>query len=414
MTEVPSRLAALLSTVQSAAAPPINALRSADWLTAHRARAWCRVLAAISLATVVVWIGLSRDGLDRLGKPLGTDFISFWTAAKLAWAGDAGAAWQPATHAAAERALFPAAAPGYYAFFYPPTALLLLLPLAALPYSAALIVWLAGGWLALVACLRRLLPQPWALLPIVAFPGSLVNAGHGQNGFLSAACFGGFMLLRRWPLLAGACLGALVFKPHLALLAPVALLAARRWRMLLGGAIAAASLCALSWLVLGEAAWRAFLNAGPLARMTLEAGLVEPGKMVSTFAAVRVLFGGVWLAYGAQVVVALGVAILLGRAAARRPGGHAEGALLAAGAMLATPFLLDYDLTCLAPPLAWMAAEAQRSGWRPWEKTALLAAYVLPLFGRPIALVLGVPLAPLVLLGLFLVMVRRVRTCAAQ
>ena len=233
-------------------AAPIDALRSAAWLSAGRARAWCRILAAISLAAAIIWIGLSRDGLDRLGKPLGTDFTSFWTAATLAGAGDAAAAWQPATHEAAERALFPAAAPGYYAFFYPPPALLLLLPLAALPYTAALVVWLAGGWFALVACLRRLLPQRWALLPILAFPGVLVNAGHGQNGFLSAACFGGFMLLQRWPLLAGACLGALAFKPHLALLAPVVLLAARRWRMLAGAALSAAGLCVLSWLVLGE------------------------------------------------------------------------------------------------------------------------------------------------------------------
>jgi hypothetical protein len=221
------------------------------------------------------------------------------------------------------------------------------------------------------------------------------------------------MLLRQWPLLAGACLGALVFKPHLALLAPVVLVAAQRWRMLVGAAISAVGLCVLSWLVLGEAAWRAFLNTSPLARMTLEAGLVDPSKMVSTFAAVRLLHGDVGLAYAAQVVVALGATILLTRTAARRPGPQAEGAILAAGAMLATPFLLDYDLTCLSLPLAWVAAEAQRSGWQSWEKVTLLSAYILPLFGRPVAVALGVPLAPLVLISLFFVVARRAREYAA-
>ena len=141
--------------------------------------------------------------------------------------------------------------------------------------------------------------------------------------------------------------------------------------------------------------------------MTLEAGLVEPAKMASTFAAVRLLHGGVGLAYVAQAMVALGAAILLARAAARRPGAHAEGALLAAAAMLATPFLLDYDLTCVSLPLAWVTARAQRSGWRPWEKMALLSAYLLPLAARPVAMAWGVPLAPLVLIGLLFVVVRR-------
>ncbi len=386
---------------------PIGVLRSANWLTAERARAWCRILAAMSLAAAIAWVGLSRDGIDRMGKPLGTDFVSFWTAARLVRAGDTAAPYQPATHAAAEQAEFPTVTVGYYAFFYPPVALLLFLPLAVLPYSAALVVWLSGTGLAVLACLRRLLPQRWALLPMLAFPAVLVNAGHGQNGFLSTACIGGGMLLRRRPLLAGMCLGALVFKPQLALLVPVGLLAARRWRMLAGASLSASGLCALSWLLLGDAAWRSFFDLAPLARMTLEAGLVDPAKMVSTFAAMRLLHCGVGLAYAVQAVVTVGTGNLLARTLARRPGGHAEGAMLAAAVMLAAPFLLDYDLMVLALPLAWVMAEAQRVGWQPWEKLALLAAYALPLLARPLAMNVGIPLAPLVLAGLLVVVTRR-------
>ncbi|MDQ2804129.1 MAG: DUF2029 domain-containing protein [Pseudomonadota bacterium] len=268
-------------------------LRCADWLTAERARGWCRVLAALSLTVAIGWVALSRDGLDPLGKPLGTDFVSFWTASRLALAGHAAAAYDPLTHAAAQLALFPSAHDKYYAFFYPPVFLLLCLPVAVLPYLPSLLAWLAAGLVALLTCLRSLLPQPWAALPLLAFPAMLVNVGHGQNGFISAACFGGGMVLERRPFMAGLCLGALVFKPQLALGVPVALIPARRWRTMAGAATSALGLCALSWLILGGAAWRGFFHIAPLARTTLERGLVDPAKMQSMFAAVRLLHGGI-------------------------------------------------------------------------------------------------------------------------
>jgi hypothetical protein len=383
----------------------------ADWLTAERARAWCVILAVFSALALLGWVGLSSGGLDRLGKPLGTDFVSFWTAARLAAGGDAALAYDPAAHLAAQRAAFPAARPDYYAFFYPPPFLLLCLPLALLPYLVALGVWLAAGLAALLACLRRLLPQRWAILPILAFPGLLVNAGHGQNGFLTAGCFGGGMiLLERRPLLAGLCLGALVIKPQLAIAVPVALISARRWRAVIGAAISSVGLCTLSWLVLGTGAWRGFLAGAALARETMEQGLVDPAKLQSVFAAVRLVGGDTAIAYALQFPITLVTLVILGAVAARRPGGRAEGALLVAAAMLATPFVLDYDLVGLALPLAWVTLEAQFWGWRSWEKLVLLAVYVLPLVSRPLAMALHLPIAPLVLAALLLVVARRAAT----
>ena len=55
----------------------------------------------------------------------------------------------------------------------------------------------------------------------------------GQNTFLSLALFyGGMRLVDRAPAIAGILLGLLAYKPQLFLLIPVALLAARRWRVL--------------------------------------------------------------------------------------------------------------------------------------------------------------------------------------
>ena len=385
----------------------LAALRDAEWLNPDRAQAWCRILAVLSAVVAIGWLGLSHDGVDRMGKPVGTDFVSFWSASRLVLEGRPAAPYDLQMHSDAQLAALPTTDPRYYAFFYPPTFLLLCLPLALLPYLASLAAWLSLGFAVLLTCLRRLLPHRWALLPVLAFPGVLVNAGHGQNGFVSASCLGGGMvLMQRRPFLAGLCLGVLVVKPHLALAVPVALFAARRWAAVAGAAASALGLVALSWLVLGQDAWLGFLRVAPLARLTLEQGWVEPSKMQSAFAAVRVLHGGLGIAYAAQALAALAVCVLLARLAGRRPGGRAEGALTVTATLACTPFLLDYDLVCLALPIAWVADEAQRTRWLPWEKSVLLAAYVLPLVSRLVA-TLGLPLAPAVLLSLLLVVARR-------
>jgi alpha-1,2-mannosyltransferase len=353
-------------------------------------------------------VALSRNGLDIFGRPLGTDFVSFWTASHLALTGHSGSVYDPVTLDAAERSLFPSGRRDFYAFFYPPTFLLLCLPLAVLPYLTSLILWLTGGAIALLACIRRLLPQRWAVLPILAYPGMLINIGHGQNGFLSASCFGGGMLLmQRWPVLAGLCLGGLAFKPHLALAVPVALVAARRWKVLAGAAVSSLGLFAMSWIVLGWSAWTDWFSVSSLARAALERQFVGDAKMQSVFAAVRLLHGTLGGAYAAQVAATLAAGILLTRTAIRRPGAHAEGAITVVSTLLCTPFVLDYDLVCLSLPLAWVVAEAQRTGWYPWEKIILLLAYGLPLFSRSLAMGLGVPLAPCVLGALLLVVIRR-------
>ena len=367
------------------------------------------MLAALSAIGVAGFLALSHDGVDPFGRPLGTDFLSFWTAARLTLAGNAAGAYDPVIHAAAQQAAFPSA-PGYYAFFYPPTFLLICLPLALLPYGWALLCWLAAGFATFIAVARRLVPRAWAWLPLLAFPGNLINLGHGQNGFVTGACLGGFVVLyRRRPFLAGLCLGALVIKPHLLLAAPIGLLAARRWRVLAGAACSGLALLALSWAVLGGQAWRGFLADSPLAMATLEQGLVEPWKMVSTFAAVRLLGGGIALGFVVQAVVGLVACGMLARVLAGRPGGPAEPALIVCATMLCTPFLLDYDLTALLLPIAWLMGEAVETGWRPWEKISLLAAYALPVMARPLAQISGLGIAPLVILCLLTVVAFRVQ-----
>lgn len=390
----------------------LRALSDAPWLTADRALAWCRILLAATgllVAAGLGWLALQGGVLDPFARPVGTDFLSFYAASSLALDGHFAAVWDMQAHAAAQFAIA-GDMPIFYAFFYPPPFLLLVLPLALLPYAPALVLWLAATGYAYWRAIRALLPAAVPGFAILAFPAVLVNAGHGQNGFVSAALFGvAAAALDRRPWLAGACIGLLIYKPQLAILAPVALIAAGRWRAVLAAGAAVALALALSWIVVGTEGWRAFLAQAPIASLALEQNAVGAEKMQSVYAALRLLGAGSAVAYTVQGVAALATAILVA-IAARQASGEAVIALLAAGAVLASPFLLDYDLLVLAAPMAFLAGAALRGdGFLPWEKTVLAAAFLLPLVARTLAMAAGLPVAPLVAAALLACVLRRAR-----
>ena len=257
------------------------------------------------------------------------------------------------------------------------------------------------GW-----AMRRL--WPYGALAWLAFPAVFIEAGSGQNALLTTALFAGAMLLLdRRPLLAGLALGCLVYKPQFLPLLPLVLLAAGRWRALAGMALSAGGLGLASLALFGSGTWRAFLGAAPLAQQALVQGLMGFAKLQSLFAALRLLGAGVGFAGVAQTVLALFVLAGLVLLARRRPPGQALLAPCAVGMLLATPFVLDYDLLLLAPALAWALRRALTDGFLPWEKSTLAAGFILPLVSRLLAQGAHLPLAPAVLLALFAVLLRR-------
>jgi hypothetical protein len=157
------------------------------------------------MAACVGWVILSESGVDALGKAIGTDFTSFWAASQLVLEGRAPDVYRPASHYYAQRATFGGANIGYSAFFYPPVYLLVCLPLALLPYSLSLGAWLVLTGYAYWRMVRAYLGEHiWIALPAFAFPATFINIVHGQNGFLTAALFGGgLLMLPRHPILAG-------------------------------------------------------------------------------------------------------------------------------------------------------------------------------------------------------------------
>lgn len=390
------------------------ALREAPFLTAERCLAYARFILGVVVLALVALVATSHGGIDAFGKPLGTDFVSFWTASRLALLGHLATVYDPAIHGAVEHGLFHQAAFGHYAYFYPPVFLLLCLPLAALPYLPSLALWLIATGVAYWRVVAAIVRRPGMSAAILAYPAVFIDLGHGQNGLLSAALFGGFALaLPRRPVLAGVLCGCLAYKPHLAMAVPVVLIAERRWVTLVAAGLTALVLALISLAAFDAETWRAFFAAAQTARSVMELGLVGFDKQVSVFSAARAFGLGVAPSYVAQACASLVVAVVVASVIRRGATKQGSVALAAAAGLLMTPFALEYDLAILAAPLAWLLAQGMRDGFLPWEKSVMAAAYFLPAFSRPMAALAGLPLAPPILAAVFALVVRRVRAGAA-
>ena len=374
-------------------------IRTGNWLNRRRLRVYSLMAAIGFAATILLLAGLSSQGVDFKGRPLGADFLNVWAAGKLVLQGAPEAAYDYATHSQMEWMLFPSVST-YYAWHYPPPFLLVAGLLARLPYVSALAIWLTVTFLALALSCRGLRFERLAGL---AFPAVFVNVINGQNGLLSAALMlGGLRLLDNRPWLAGALLGSLSFKPQLGVLIPVALLAAGLWRAFAGAAIAVLGLALISWLTLGTASWLAFADSVAMTRhAVLEAGAIGFGKMQNIFAAARLLGAGIETAWLIQGLTSLAAAFAVFGQWRRADIGLADRALaLMLGTVLAAPYLLDYDLMLLAVPLLLKANEGR---FRPWEISYYAFLWALPLLARPVGMWLHLPLTPLAaILGLWL------------
>jgi alpha-1,2-mannosyltransferase len=393
-----------------------QALRSGRWLTADRARAYSVILLAFYAIAVIGWIALSDGLIDRNGKPIGTDFASFYAAGSLALEGHAAGIYDMAAHYAREQQIFGAATP-YYGWLYPPIFLLVAVPLALLPYAVALIVWQGASlalYLAVIAAilakLRRddgAIAQLW--LPVAAaFPAVFVNLGHGQNGFLTAGLLGAaLLLLQRRPLLSGILFGLLAYKPQFGLLIPIALLAAGQWRATISAGLTVVALMTVATFAFGTDIWWAFAASTETSRkLLLEQGDVGFEKLQSVFAAIRMWGGGVPLAYwaqGAASVAAIGGVAWLWRNSADR---DLKAALLMIATLLASPHALDYDLTISGPAIAFFVASSWSNGFRDFDISLLAAAWITPLLARGIAGLTGIPLGLIAIVVLYALTMR--------
>jgi hypothetical protein len=363
----------------------IHILRDARWLTPQRVRGYALL---IGLASLVL---LAASWVQAQG-PRASDFLAFWGAGKAVLAGLPGAAYDLAWQ---ERVQTGAGFEEWYAFVNPPPFLFLAAPFAALPYPVAWIAWVAATYAAWAGVGVRAFPRLWPL--VLAFPGALIAAGHAQNGFVTGALLaGGVWLLDRRPLLAGALLGALIVKPHLALLVPVWLAAGGHWRAFFAAAASAAGLLLLSWAAFGWDTLLDYTGSWQASAALMRAADAEfLLRMATPYAQVRLYAGET-----AALVIAGAIALAMLSLVAlswRRFGGDAlaSGALMLAATALASPYLFNYDLPLLVLPVLWLVREGLRRGFRDWEKLLLVALWFAPYATRAVALPLGLNLMPL-------------------
>jgi alpha-1,2-mannosyltransferase len=384
-------------------------LRSGEWLTLARARGYSLILLAFCIVVIAGWIAMSDGLIDRNGKPSGTDFSNVDAAGHLAWQGRAADAYDPPLQHEAEKAVFGGRNVPFFGWHYPPFFLGVAVLVAALPYAWGLSVWLAASFAAYLATVRAILPRKETLLIATAFPAVFVNIGHGQNGFLTTALLGGALhLLARRPWLAGVLIGLLTYKPQFGVLIPIALVAGGHWRTIATATLTVMGLLALSYLMLGPGIWQAFANSTTFTQtVVLEAGGTGWEKIQSIFSAVRMWGGSVPLAYAAQFALAVTLAATLAWLWRSDAAFELKAAALAVASLLATPYVLDYDLVVLGLAINYLARLGITSGFRNFEISALAAAWIVPLLSRGVAQVTAIPLGLLVLLLLYVLIIRR-------
>ncbi|MGH7328104.1 MAG: glycosyltransferase family 87 protein, partial [Polyangiaceae bacterium] len=190
----------------------------------------------------------------------------------------------------------------------------------------------------------------------------------------------GFLLIDRRPLLSGALFGLAVFKPHLTLFLPVALLAARKYRVLAGMLGTVVVLVSGTALLFGADAWLAFLakavHAGDVATSSSSGWTRVP----TLYTLARVLGAGKIIAgvvHGAVAIMAAGGVAWLWRSSARPA---LRNGALALALLIITPYARIYDFAFLLFPILALMSETKELA--PREDRLLIAlAWAAPLIG---------------------------------
>lgn len=387
----------------------LQQLRTGSWLTPDRIRGYALLVLAISLAGLIGLLATSQHLIDRNGKPIGTDFSNVYAAGVLTLSGKAPDAYDPKLQHAAEIAVFEDRDVPFFGWHYPPFFLMVAALLALMPYVLALACWLAVSLPAFMVAVHAIVPRRETWLATAAFPAVFVNVGHGQNAFFTAALLGGFLtLLDRRPALAGVLLGLLSYKPQFGILIPLVLLVTGRWTTILSATATVAALIVASTLLFGMSVWHAFAESATFTRtVVLEAGGTGWEKIQSLFSAVRMWGGSIDAAYVAQGALALALAATIVWLWRSKAAFELKAAALAVASLLATPYVLDYDMVVLGIAIAFLVRHGLARGFQAYEVSLLALAWAAPFLTRSIAGLSGIPLGLIVMLALYAMTLRR-------
>jgi hypothetical protein len=324
------------------------------------------VALGICVVLVIVDLQWSYTLHYKVAQP---DFYVYYLAAQLGRAHGWAAIYDPALFLPPVTAAVGKPLP----YLNPPELAWLVTPLSFLPYSLAAWIWtgvLAAAFVvvfALVAPGRGLIRLihgvgAAALLPV--FVGVL----FGQVSLLvvAAVALSWWLLSRGRPWLAGLALSALILKPQMAFLVPLALLLAGYWRVVIAWVSVSVPLAFLTLLATGLGVFHDISRSLQLVSGT-------PGPIQSSL--LRQLPLPVAIT---GVVVVLGVALFTVRRGRNR-GPSLPIAIGLISSVLVSPYINFYDL-CALVLAAWLILRMNPPRWQ-WGVT--LGMYV-PLYGAPI------------------------------
>ncbi len=377
---------------------------------------------AFAALYLVYFVILYRAGswiVGSTGLPIYTDFAVFWAAGMQTLHGNPAAVYDSAEFMKVQAALFPPADAVYPSWLsYPPTFLLVLAPLALLPYRVAFITWDVVTLLGCVAAVYLIVRRRAAIALALAAPFTAWNFIAAQNGFLTASLMAASLLfLDRRPVMAGAFIGCLTYKPQFGILFPVALIVSHQWRTIASAGVTVALLAVGSVTLFGAELWAGFPHGlAAQGELNLLAGPESNwGYLQSAYGLVRSLHGPTQLAWLVQGLVTLGSAVTVWIVWRSRVRYELKAAILSAAALLATPYAFAYDMAAIVVPAAFLATDQVSRGLLHGEKTMWIV-----LFGAPLAVLVtlgdnagnttfgGTPVCLFAALMLFFVILRRV------
>ncbi len=173
------------------------------------------------------------------------------------------------------------------------------------------------------------------------------------------------------------------YKPHLAVLIPVALAAGRQGRALVGAGISAGALALASLMVFGHKTWQSFMQDMPVTWHSLATDTL-PWEKVSSFYGAARLSGAdlpfAMLLQGVVMLVCLGAVVRVWR---RNYPPAWRNSLLVLAILLFTPHVFYYDLALLALPLAWLGREVCHKGAKNIDSVFLFLGWILPFLVYP-------------------------------
>ena len=319
-------------------------------------------------------IGLSAmSAILVIGGPFNrfVDFPQFWYAGNLVGSPNL---LDPARQAAWE------VARGFkpFEFLYPPGTAWLYLPLRPLPLDVA--YWVHAAAIGLIALAAGVvgarafdLDRRVALVATLAWTPVLAAASAGQNSPLALlfALIAIDALRRDRQVLAGLAVGAMFYKPTLALPMVALLVLRRQWK-----ALFVAMAVAVGWYLLGVAG-----TAGDWMWPKDWLGVTAPFFAADTRQNVdkTVALAGLLMGHGVPSFIGYGAAVAVALAALprllRSPIAEAGAAACLIG-IVVSPHSLQYEAVMMLPLLLWAAGGTGAGIAEPWRTRLLVAAYL--------------------------------------